>query len=182
MKSEFNSNSSNCANVSATRGPNRFGEPVVSTFSTYNRTSLAIIFVANPPLYVSLTIRLGNLSIVAVLRPLDTFTTSRIACMSRPLAVPKAMASLVAAIAVAEKKSRFNLPLASFFKVSLWKTSVSKEFFTSLISSRIIDLQSSRVCPRCANVCYAKVRYWYLSLKMKIVKITTTRHVWDASI
>ena len=51
--------------------------------------------------------------------------------------------ALVNFFAVAEKKSRFILELAIFLNVSLWKTSVNREFFTSLISSRIICFSCS---------------------------------------
>src|SRR5450432_1617057 len=52
--------------------------------------------------------RLGNLSEVAELRPVDTFSTSTMVAMSSPWATPNATASDVAASAVADKKLLAN--------------------------------------------------------------------------
>ena len=54
--------------------------------------------------YVPVSTRFGNLSDVAVLRPVDTFTTSSMVARSSPYARPSAKASDVAASAVAERK------------------------------------------------------------------------------
>src|SRR3954449_9047349 len=67
--------------------------------------------------------RFGNLSVVAELRPVLALSTSIIFAMSRPLAMPKATASDVAANAVADRKL-----LASFIewpwreRTPTWKT------------------------------------------------------------
>ena len=59
---------------------------------------------AKPASKLSVATRLGNLSADAVFCPVETFTTSRMVCMATPWPSPNCTASLVAAIAVADRK------------------------------------------------------------------------------
>ena len=65
---------------------------------------MAISELAKPDAYRPVSTWSGNLSLVAVFRPLDALSTSSIVAMSTPTDSPKAIASLVAARAVADRK------------------------------------------------------------------------------
>ena len=75
---------------------------------------MAISVLRKPDEYVPVSTWLTNLSLVAALWPLDAFSTSSIVAMSRPTDVPNAIASLVAASAVADRKL-----LASFIACAM---------------------------------------------------------------
>ena len=77
-------------------------------------TSLTIKEFVNPDAYRPVRTWFGNLSAVAALRPLDAFNTSSMVAMSRPSDTPNAIASLVAASAVADRKL-----LASFIACAM---------------------------------------------------------------
>ena len=104
--------------------------------STYSRRSFAISAVRKPASYVPVSTRLGNLSTVAELRPVEALSTSSITARSSPWARPKASASDVAASAVAERKL-----LSSFMvwpcpaSVPTWKMWPAKASSTARWSS-----------------------------------------------
>ena len=83
----------------ADRATQRIGTPSAADSSRHSRTSLSASPVENPKSNPRVSTCFGNLSAEAVLRPLETFSTSSISCGSRPAFTPIASASAVIAIA-----------------------------------------------------------------------------------
>src|SRR6185436_2303098 len=84
---------------SVTSRPTAVGTPSAAASSRHSRRSLSASPVENPKSKRRVSTCFGYLSVDAVLRPLDTFSTSSISCGSSPALTPSASASAVIAIA-----------------------------------------------------------------------------------
>ena len=82
----------------------RSAVPASAWASRYRSTSFCNSRAVNPRSNVPGMMLAGNLVAVASLRPDEALSTSIMSSRSRPTASPKAMASLVAIIAVADRK------------------------------------------------------------------------------